>query len=206
MIKKILTFLLISLAVINSSVVLAASKGTGEVCEPAIDTCPTDYSCQPSQVKAGEYKCQESTIGAGGICNPSNSNIHCINGYSCQPSQAKSGEYKCQESSVNSVFGQITPPDALKGLVSKDPTGAGGVSILLSNIIQLFYSVAAVVLIFMLLWGAYDWITSEGNKEKIESARNKIINAVIGTLLFAVAFAAIKVLGQFTGFKFFVGQ
>ena len=53
---------------------------------------------------------------------------------------------------------------------------------------------------------AWDWITSEGDKEKIAGARNKIINAVIGIALFAVAFAVISVLGTFTGFKFFEGQ
>lgn len=104
------------------------------------------------------------------------------------------------------VFGTIKPPDALKGLISKDSTGAGGLSAFLSNLITLFYGVAAIVLIFMLIWGAWDWLTSEGDKEKIASAQRKILNALIGIILFAVAFAVIQIIGQFTGFKFFVGQ
>lgn len=104
------------------------------------------------------------------------------------------------------IFGSISPPPALKKFIGNDPTGAEGISRLLSNLIALFYAVAAIVLIFMLLWGAYDWITSEGEKEKVQSAQNKIINAIIGIMLFAVAFAIIQVLGQFTGFTFFVGQ
>jgi len=107
---------------------------------------------------------------------------------------------------VDKIFGKITPPTAIQKFAGDNSTGEKGLSAILSNLIQLFYVVAAVVLIFMLLWGAYDWITSEGNKEKIESARNKIINAIIGLMLFAVAFAVIQVLGQFTGFKFFEGQ
>lgn len=110
------------------------------------------------------------------------------------------------ENPIQAIFGQINPPDALKGFIGSDPTGEQGISKLLSNMIALFYTAAAIVLIFMLLWGAFDWITSEGNKEKLESARNKIINAIIGIMLFAVAFAVIKVLGQFSGFKFFAGQ
>lgn len=108
--------------------------------------------------------------------------------------------------SVEDTFGKISPPPAIAPFVNKDSTGSGGISSLLSNLIQLFYGLAAVVLIYMLLWGAYDWITSEGQKEKLESARNKIINALIGIILFAMAFAVIQVIGQFTGFKFFVGQ
>ncbi|MBI2039678.1 hypothetical protein HYT18_01270 [Candidatus Microgenomates bacterium] len=107
---------------------------------------------------------------------------------------------------IESIFGKIIPPDALKGLLQQDPTGAGAISNFLSRLVALIYVFAAIILIFMLLWGAWDWMTSEGDKEKIQSARNKIINAFIGILLFAVAFAVIRVLGQFTGFTFFVGQ
>ncbi len=107
---------------------------------------------------------------------------------------------------VGTIFGKISPPPALQGIVNKDSTGAGGISLILSNLILLFYSVAAIVLVLMLIWGAFDWLTSEGEKEKVKSAQDKIMNAIIGIILFSVAFAIIQVLGQFTGFKFFVGQ
>lgn len=104
-------------------------------------------------------------------------------------------------------FGTISPPPALEELVKKESAApGGGISLFLSNLIVLFYSVAAIVLIFMLLWGAFDWMTSEGDKEKLQNAQRKIINAFIGITLFAIAFAIIQILGTFTGFKFFVGQ
>lgn len=133
-------------------------------------------------------------------------NGHCVDGYSCQPSKASPSKYLCQPGNISTAFGKIQPPDALKGLIGKDPTGAGGISTFLSQLIALIYSVAAIVLIFMLLWGAFQWMTSGGDKEKIEAARNRIIHAIIGLILFAIAFAVIQVLGVFTGFTFFVGQ
>ena len=107
---------------------------------------------------------------------------------------------------IKDIFGQISPPPAIKTFIGSDTTGTQGISRFLSNLIALFYTGAAIVLIFMLVWGAWDWLTSEGDKEKIAGARNKIISAVIGIALFAAAFAVIAVLGQFTGFKFFEGQ
>lgn len=135
----------------------------------------------------------------------------CPDGFSCQLGYPDRDNpdysiYLCQPDTLQGIFGKIKPPDALKGLVAKDPTGAGGISQFLSNLIALIYSIAAIVLIFMLIWGAFDWITSEGDKEKLQAAQRKIINAFIGILLFAAAFAIIQVLGQFTGFTFFVGQ
>ena len=104
------------------------------------------------------------------------------------------------------IFGTIKPPKELQPFTSPDPTGAAGISKFFSNFITLIYAVAALVLILMLIWGAYDWLISEGDKEKLDQARKKITNALIGILLFAAAFAVIQVLGQFSGFKFFVGQ
>lgn len=106
------------------------------------------------------------------------------------------------ESVIRKIFGQIEPPQAIQNF----GFGEAGINKFLSNLVTLIFSLAAVVLIFMILWGAFDWITSEGDKEKLERARNKLINAIIGILLFAAAFAIIRVLGQFTGFTFFTGQ
>lgn len=145
-------------------------------------------------------------IGVGKDCIPTAPN-HCVDGYSCQKDPTPNSTASiCQPDPFGEVFGKIQAPDALKGLISKDPTGAGGISTFLSNLIALIYSLAAIVVIFMLIWGAFEWMTSGGEKEKIDSARRRIISAIIGIILFAIAFAIIQVLGTFTGFTFFVGQ
>ncbi len=112
-------------------------------------------------------------------------------------------ESKILAADPNSVFGTVSPPPALDNLIKRDPTGAGGLGLFLSNLIALIYAIAAVVLIFMLIWGAFDWLTSGGDKEKLQGAQRKIINSIIGIILFAIAFAVIQVLGTFTGFEFF---
>lgn len=107
---------------------------------------------------------------------------------------------------IGDVFGKITPPSPIAKFAEGDQIGAAGISKFLSNLIQLIYIFAAIALLFMLLWGAFDWITSEGDKEKVKSAQNKIINAFVGIMLFAVAFAILRVLSAFTGFEFFKGS
>ncbi len=107
---------------------------------------------------------------------------------------------------ISDTFGKIQAPPVFRRFIETDATGGSAISMILSNLIALIYSIATVVLIFMILWGAFDWLTSEGDKEKLENAKKKLINAFVGIILFAIAFAVIQVLGQFTGFKFFVGQ
>lgn len=100
---------------------------------------------------------------------------------------------------ISKIFGIIDVPQALQDF----GFGSKGISTFLSNGITLIYSFATIVLIFMLLWGAFEWMTSGGDKEKLSSAQKRIISAIVGILLFGVAFAVIRVLGTFTGFKFF---
>ncbi|QQG43764.1 MAG: hypothetical protein HYW45_01945 [Candidatus Daviesbacteria bacterium] len=104
---------------------------------------------------------------------------------------------------VEDVFGKITPPLPLQPFVEKDPTGAGGISLFLSNLIILIYEIAAVIFVFMLVWGAFEWIMSGGNKDAIGNARGRITHAIIGIILLGITFAILNLVGIFTGFTFF---
>lgn len=126
----------------------------------------------------------------------------CPSGYACVW-DAASAKSLCDKAGASASFGKVEPPDALKKFISGDPAGTKGISKFLSNLVSLFYILAAIALIFMIIWGAFDWTTSGGDKEKIAAARNKIISAVIGIFLFAAAYALIRALGAFTGFEFF---
>ncbi len=182
MLKKILFFLVLGLPFLFSANITSAARvSAGNPCTPRDDIC-----CNGR--KAG---CPDD---GSFTCTFINEDL------------AGKKNYQCQPSPVGEKFGKVGVPEPIKGFLGNDPNGAGGISIFLSNLIKLFYSVAAIVLIFMMLWGAFEWLTSGGDKEKIAAARGRIINAIIGIILFAATFAVIAVLGQFTGFKFFKGQ
>ena len=67
--------------------------------------------------------------------------------------------------------------------VTSDP------SQLIKTIITLVIVVAALLTLFYLVMGAIAWITSGGDKGKVEEARNKITAAVIGLLILAAVWA-----------------
>ncbi|MDP3758412.1 MAG: hypothetical protein Q8Q86_01725, partial [Candidatus Daviesbacteria bacterium] len=50
--------------------------------------------------------------------------------------------------------------------------------------------------LFMLIIGAFQWITSGGDKEGVESARKRITHALIGFAILALAFLIVQVVGQ----------
>jgi len=49
----------------------------------------------------------------------------------------------------------------------------------------------AILMLVYLLWGSIEWLTSEGDKEKLTSARNKILHAIVGMSLLAASVAIV---------------
>lgn len=105
---------------------------------------------------------------------------------------------------IKSVFGTVSPPPELKNLTSKG--GEAGISTFLTNVIGLIYTVGAIAFLFMLIIGAFQWITSGGDKEALGKAKARITHALIGIVLLALAFVIATIIGQVTGFSFYKDQ
>jgi hypothetical protein len=71
---------------------------------------------------------------------------------------------------------------------------------LVNKVIRIFFIFGGVMVVIMLRWGAVEWILSGGNKEKVASARGRIINALIGLAILALAFLIAKFVGGAIGF------
>ncbi len=66
----------------------------------------------------------------------------------------------------------------------------------LTFIIRTFFVVAGLIAMLYLLLGAFSWITSGGNKESVDKARDKIMNALIGVILIFAVLAIVGVVEQ----------
>lgn len=67
---------------------------------------------------------------------------------------------------------------------------------LISNALTIVFIVAALLVLVYLIWGAFQWITSGGDKEGIGKARDKIIQSLVGLVILALAFLIVRVVGQ----------
>ncbi len=134
----------------------------------------------------------------GATCNPIDPADHCNIGYSCLPVTGTPG-HQCLRPQSTDTIGKISAPLAIQAL----GIGNIGISKFLNNLVTLIYILATVVLVFMFLWGSLEWLTSGGDKEAVGRARGRIINALVGIILFGVAYAILRLLGTFTGFTFF---
>jgi nitrate reductase NapE component len=86
--------------------------------------------------------------------------------------------------------------DAPSGIPNPSTTSAGNV---LSFVLALLLAVAVVGAVGLLMWGAIGWITSQGDKQKVQKARSTIVAAIIGLIIVLFAFIVISVLGKTLG-------
>lgn len=70
---------------------------------------------------------------------------------------------------------------------------------LVSNGLQLGLIVASILVLLYLLWGGIQWITSGGDKNALESAKNRITAALVGTAIVASVWAIYLVIRTFLG-------
>lgn len=71
---------------------------------------------------------------------------------------------------------------------------------LLNFLLRLVLALAALLVFAFLIIGAIEWITSGGDKGKVEKARGKIVAAVIGLLIVASSYAVLSLVLGFLGF------
>ncbi|MEO6508729.1 MAG: hypothetical protein ABIO02_02140 [Patescibacteria group bacterium] len=67
---------------------------------------------------------------------------------------------------------------------------------ILTFAIRLFFIIGGLAALAMLLLGAFTWITSGGEKEKVQAAQRKIQSAVLGLIMIVVVLALVVTLEQ----------
>lgn len=96
------------------------------------------------------------------------------------------------------IIGKVNPPPQVPG-----GDGATVLSSFIQRVIQLIYVIGIVGFLFMLLWSGLQLILNAGDKEATGNARKRIMTAIIGITLLALAFPIMRVLEEIIGIKFF---
>lgn len=100
------------------------------------------------------------------------------------------------------VTSLLTPVQTLAASIDITPPTVGFKTLgdAISKILTVSFIIALVMVLIMLMWGAFEWIASGGDKDNVGKARGRIINALVGLAVLAIAFALFRFAGQFVGF------
>jgi succinate dehydrogenase/fumarate reductase cytochrome b subunit len=73
------------------------------------------------------------------------------------------------------------------------------ISSIVSGLIRLTLVIVSLVFFAILVLGGIRWITSRGDKQAVEDARNQITHALIGLAIVFVAWALVRLIGNLFG-------
>lgn len=104
---------------------------------------------------------------------------------------------------MTTVLAAITNP-VIPGSLGSGGSEAGpsAVGSIVGGFIGLFVILAFIGAFINLLLGAFDWITSGGDKTKLQSARDRITNSMVGLVIVGAAWAIMQIVGNFIGIDF----
>lgn len=71
--------------------------------------------------------------------------------------------------------------------------------LLITRVLNVAGSIAGLLILGYLIWGGLDWILAQGDKSKVEAARAKITQGVIGLTAFLAVFAIYAIISYFLG-------
>ncbi len=70
---------------------------------------------------------------------------------------------------------------------------------LVNRVVQFLIPLAAVVLLLVLIWAGYDYLTAQGSAEKIKSAQAKIGSALLGFILLFLSYVIVRLIAFIFG-------
>lgn len=94
---------------------------------------------------------------------------------------------------------KITNP-VLNPAVGANPDGGAAVAITMANLFRAIMMVGGLAVLLYMAWGGINWITASGDKTKIEDAKNKITNAIIGMAILVAVIAVAGFLSELFGY------
>lgn len=83
--------------------------------------------------------------------------------------------------------------------IQKPDVGYSDIATFINAAIRLVFIIGLLGVLAMMIWGGAEWIFSGGEKEAVGKARGRIVNALIGLAILAVAFAIANFAGAFLG-------
>lgn len=91
---------------------------------------------------------------------------------------------------------QISPP---AGVIKPPSASQSGLEYYLSIIIGTLTLIAFVYFVFQLILSGYMFLSSEGDKAKVEAARNRMSQGVIGLIVIVASVFLVGTLGKILG-------
>jgi hypothetical protein len=86
-------------------------------------------------------------------------------------------------------FGEVEAPDNV-------PSGIDAPSNIISLGLDILIVLGIIASLIFLIYGEILWITSQGDKQKLDKARKTIVYSILGLIIISLSFVILRIIGQ----------
>lgn len=109
--------------------------------------------------------------------------------FCASPASAQEGNY-----GLDSTAGQI---DAFKEQVNNSTLPENFIQTRAGEVIGFVLSLVGILFLGLMIYAGLLWMTAQGNEQKVEKAKDLLINAVVGLIIVFAAYAITAFVGEF---------
>lgn len=73
----------------------------------------------------------------------------------------------------------------------------------INALVPYIFALAGIILLFLIIGGGFELLTSGGDPKKVESAKGKITHAIIGFIIIFIAYWLVQILETIFGIQIF---
>ena len=74
---------------------------------------------------------------------------------------------------------------------------------IVNRVLPIIYGLAGLALFILIIYGGYTWLTSAGDPDKVRKGMDTLVNAVIGIVIVAFAWAVTRIVFGLLGGSLF---
>jgi len=88
---------------------------------------------------------------------------------------------------VGAESGDPYAPPTIDDLTTGTGLGTASLTVIIQQGISVFMSILGVIVVFIILWGGFIWMTAGGDPEKVNKAKKMIISGITGLIIIFAA-------------------
>ncbi len=109
----------------------------------------------------------------------------------------------CMGFIFSASYGLASPTEELKKVgTGMNITAPKPMPEVIGQIINIILTISGIIMVILVVWGGFQWMTAGGNEDQVKKAKQLLINAVMGLAItlsaYAIAYFAVEQLDKAT--------
>ncbi len=94
--------------------------------------------------------------------------------------------FNCNAGTTSEIFGQMNRTGVKAWGVAP---GSTGLSVIIQYVVSAFLGLLGIIFLILIIYAGYNWMTAQGDEEKVTLAKNTLTRAIIGLTIIILAYA-----------------